>query len=132
MAAFLKVYGIAFVVFTVIDLVWLGFIANNLYKKYLGFIMRPSPNWPVAIVFYLVYLVGMIFFVINPALAKQSWKYALFAGMFFGFITYATYDLTNLATLKDWPPLITVIDLIWGTTLGGLVSLITYIIVSKI
>jgi uncharacterized membrane protein len=132
MASFLKIYGISFVVFTVIDLVWLGFIANNLYKKYLGFIMRPSPNWPVAIVFYLVYLAGVVFFVINPALAKQSWKYALFAGMFFGFITYATYDLTNLATLKDWPPLITVIDLIWGTTLGGLVSLITYLIVSKI
>ena len=132
MASFLKIYGISFVVFTVIDLVWLGFIANNLYKKYLGFIMRPSPNWSVAIVFYLVYLAGVVFFVINPALAKQSWKYALFAGMFFGFITYATYDLTNLATLKDWPPLITVIDLIWGTTLGGLVSLITYLIVSKI
>jgi uncharacterized membrane protein len=131
MAAFLKIYGIAFVVFTVVDLVWLGFIANSLYKKYLGFIMRPSPNWPVAIIFYLVYLAGVVFFVINPALAKQSWKYALFAGMFFGFITYATYDLTNLATLKDWPPFITVIDLIWGTTLGGLVSLITYIIVSK-
>jgi uncharacterized membrane protein len=132
MAAFLKTYGIAFVVFTVIDLVWLGFIANNLYKKYLGFIMRPSPNWAVAIVFYLVYLAGVVFFVINPALAKQSWKYALFAGMFFGFITYATYDLTNLATLKDWPPLITVIDLIWGTTLGGLVSVITYLVVSRI
>jgi len=132
MAAFLKTYGIAFAVFTVIDLVWLGFIANNLYKKYLGFIMKPSPNWTVAIMFYLLYLAGVVFFVINPALAKQSWKYALFAGMFFGFITYATYDLTNLATLKDWPPLITVIDLIWGTTLGGLVSLITYLIVSKI
>jgi uncharacterized membrane protein len=132
MIAFIKTYGIALVVFTAIDLVWLGFIANNLYKKYLGFIMRPSPNWPVAIVFYLVYLVGVVFFVINPALAKQSWKYALFAGMFFGFITYATYDLTNLATLKDWPPIITVIDLVWGTTLGGLVSLITYIIVSRL
>jgi uncharacterized membrane protein len=132
MTEFLKVYGIAFAAFITIDLVWLGFVANNLYKKYLGFIMRPSPNWPVAIIFYLLYLAGVVFFVINPALEKQSWKYALFAGMFFGLITYATYDLTNLATLKDWPPLITVIDLIWGTTLGGLVSVVTYIIVSRL
>ena len=131
MAAFLKMYGVAFVAFLVIDLVWLGFIANNLYRKYLGFIMRPSPNWTAAIVFYLLYLAGLVFFVINPAVEKSSWKFALLAGMFFGLITYATYDLTNLATLKDWPFLITVIDLIWGTTLGGLVSVITYLVVSK-
>jgi len=132
MIDFLKTWLIALVAFTAIDLVWLGFIANNLYKKYLGFLMKPSPNWPVAIVFYLIYLTGVVFFVINPALAKQSWKYALFAGMFFGLVTYATYDLTNLATLKDWPPLITVVDLIWGSTLGGLVSLVTYIILSRL
>jgi len=131
MIALLKIYTVAFMAFIVIDLVWLGFIANNLYRKYLGFLMKPSPNWPVAIIFYLLYLTGVVFFVINPAIAKQSWRYALFTGMFFGFITYATYDLTNLATLKDWPPLITVIDLIWGTTLGGLVSLVTYLIITK-
>ena len=131
MIAFLKIYAVAFTAFIVIDLVWLGFIASNLYKKYLGYIMRPSPNWTVAIIFYLLYLVGVVYFVINPALLKQSWKYALFTGMFFGFITYATYDLTNLATLKNWPPLITVVDLIWGTVLGGLVSLVTYLIITR-
>lgn len=93
--------------------------------------MRPTPNWTVAILFYLLYLAGVVWFVINPALEKQSWKYALFGGMFFGLITYATYDLTNLATLKDWPVMITVIDLIWGTTLGGLVSFLTWFIVTK-
>lgn len=132
MIGYLKTYGVAFVVFLTIDLVWLVFIANNLYKKHLGFIMRPSPNWTAAIIFYLLYLAGLVYFVINPALEKDSWKYALFAGMFFGLITYATYDLTNLATLKDWPTLITVIDLIWGTTLGGLVSLITWWVVRVI
>jgi uncharacterized membrane protein len=132
MIEFIKTWVIALVAFTAIDMVWLGFVANNLYKKYLGFIMRPSPNWFVAIIFYLLYLTGVVFFVINPALSKQSWKYALFAGMFFGLVTYATYDLTNLATLKDWPPFITVIDLIWGATLGGLVSVVTYLIVSRI
>jgi uncharacterized membrane protein len=132
MIGYLKTYGVAFVVFITIDLVWLGFVANNLYKKYLGFIMRPNPNWIVAIIFYVLYLAGLVFFVINPALEKENWKYALFAGMLFGLITYATYDLTNLATLKDWPALITVIDLIWGTTLGGLVSLITWWVVRLI
>lgn len=132
MAAFLKIYGIAFAAFIVIDLAWLGLIANNLYKKYLGFIMKSSPDWTVAILFYLLYLTGLVFFVINPALHKLSWKYSLFAGMFFGLVTYATYDLTNLATLKDWPPLITIIDLIWGTVLGGTVSLVTYLVVTKL
>jgi len=132
MIGYLKTYGVAFVAFIVIDLVWLGFVANNLYKKYLGFIMRPNPNWTVAIIFYLLYLAGLVYFVIHPALQKESWKYALFAGMFFGLITYATYYFTNLATLKDWPFLITVIDLIWGTTLGGFVSIITWWIVTKI
>jgi len=132
MTGFLKTYGVAFVVFLTIDLVWLVFIANNLYKKYLGFIMRPSPNWIAAIIFYLLYLAGLVYFVINPALQKESWKYALLTGMFFGLITYATYDLTNLATLKEWPVLITVIDLIWGTTLAGLVSLVTWWIIKVI
>jgi len=132
MAEYLKIYGVAFVAFITIDLVWLGFIANKLYQKHLGFVMRPSPNWGVAIVFYLLYLAGLIFFVIHPALEKQSWKYALFAGMFFGFITYATYDLTNLATLKNWPVIITVIDLIWGSVLGGLVSVVTWFVVTRI
>jgi uncharacterized membrane protein len=132
MITFLKSYGVAFIAFIAIDLVWLGFVANDLYKKHLGFIMRPKPGWIVAVIFYLLYLAGLVFFVITPALEKQSWKYALLGGMFFGLVTYATYDLTNLATLKDWPPLITVIDLIWGTALGGLVSFITWWIITRI
>jgi uncharacterized membrane protein len=132
MVEYLKIYGVAFVVFTAIDLVWLGFIANKVYQKYLGFIMRPSPNWGVAILFYLVYLAGLVFFVINPALVKHSWKFALIAGMFFGFVTYATYDLTNLATLKDWPLFITVTDLIWGSVLCGLVSVVTLLVVTRL
>jgi uncharacterized membrane protein len=132
MMTFLKSYGVAFIAFIAIDLVWLGFVANDLYRKYLGFIMRAKPNWTVAIIFYLLYLAGLVFFVISPALEKQSWKYALLGGMFFGLITYSTYDLTNLATLKDWPPLITLIDLVWGTTLGGLVSFVTWWVVTKI
>jgi uncharacterized membrane protein len=123
---FLKQYGVAFITFFTIDLLWLGVFAKNVYKKYLGYIMSSNPNWLAAISFYLLYIVGIVFFVINPAIEKKSWRYALFAGMLFGFMTYATYDLTNLATLKDWPITITIIDLIWGSTLCGSVSLITY------
>jgi uncharacterized membrane protein len=131
MVDFLKIYAVAFIAFIVIDLTWLGLIAKNLYSKYLGYIMRPSPDWFAAILFYILYLAGVVFFVISPALEKQSWKFALFAGMFFGLVTYATYDLTNLATLKEWPVLIAVIDLAWGVTLGGLVSLATWMIIIK-
>jgi len=127
---YLKEYAVTFITFFVIDLFWLGIVAKDLYKKYIGFIMSPSPNWTAAVGFYLLYIVGIIFFVISPAIEKRSWQYALFAGMFFGFITYATYDLTNLATLKDWPITITIIHLIWGTTLCGSVSWISYTVLT--
>ncbi len=124
----LKTISVALVIFFAIDMVWLGLIAKNLYSKYLGFIMAPNVKWLAAIIFYLVFIVGLAFFVIEPALAKQSLSYAIFAGLFFGFVTYATYDLTNLATLKDWSLLITIIDLVWGSFLGGAVSTLTYLI----
>ncbi|SEK73469.1 Uncharacterized membrane protein [Carnobacterium iners] len=128
MLEILKHYSIAFTIFLIIDLIWLGLVAKNLYKRELGFIMSDKPNWVAAIIFYLIFIAGLVFFVINPAIVSNSWTYALFAGMFLGFLTYATYDLTNLATLKNWPLKITIIDLIWGTTLGGSVSIITFFI----
>ena len=126
---YFKFYAIALVIFLVIDMIWLGLIAKNIYSKYLGNLMAPKVNWIAAIIFYLLFIVGLVFFVIEPAVAKNSWSYALLAGMLFGLITYATYDLTNLATLKDWPITITFIDLAWGTSLGGLVSMITFFLV---
>ncbi|MBU3110157.1 DUF2177 family protein [Clostridium lacusfryxellense] len=128
---YLREYGIAFITFITIDLFWLGIFAKNIYKKHLGFIMSSNPNWLAAIGFYLLYIVGILFFVVNPAIEKGSWKYALFAGIFFGFITYATYDLTNLATLANWPIKITIIDLIWGSTICGTVSWVTYTVITK-
>ena len=128
---FIKTYLIALVIFFIIDIFWLVVVARKLYQEKLGFIMSDSPNWIAAAIFYLIFIVGVVFFVINPALEKESWKYALLVGMLLGFITYSTYDLTNLATLKNWPLQITIIDLIWGTSLGGLVSTITYFICRK-
>lgn len=124
----IKTYMIALIVFFSIDIVWLAVVAKDLYRKEIGFIMSDVPNWIVAIIFYLIFITGLVFFVINPAVGKNSWTYALFVGMFFGFITYATYDLTNLAKLKDWPIKITIIDLLWGSSIGGMVSTITFFV----
>ncbi|HCX65486.1 MAG TPA: DUF2177 domain-containing protein [Eubacteriaceae bacterium] len=124
-------YLVALVVFFAVDLVWLGLIAKDLYQKHLGFIMSPKVNWAAAIIFYLIFLVGLIFFVIHPAIEKDSFLYALAVGAFFGFITYATYDLTNLATLKDWPIFITVVDLIWGSVLSATVSSVTFLVIKN-
>lgn len=129
MLDFFKSYSITFITFLIIDLIWLGVVAKDLYQKELGFIMAESTKWLPALIFYAIFIGGIIFFVINPALAKDSWKYALLVGLFFGLITYSTYDMTNLATLKDWPLKITLIDLVWGSTLGGATSVISFFII---
>jgi uncharacterized membrane protein len=123
---FFKLYAIALPVFFAIDMVWLVLIARNFYKNQIGFLMKPEVNWPAAITFYLLFLVGLVVFVIEPAVAKKEWLQALGKGALFGLITYATYDLTNLATLKDWPFTVVWVDMIWGTVLAASVSVITY------
>lgn len=129
---FIKLFLIALPVFFVIDMVWLVLVAKNFYQKQIGFLMRPDINWTAAIIFYLLFICGLVFFVIEPAVEKKSWLNALSAGALFGLVTYATYDLTNLATLREWPLLVTVADLAWGTVLASSVSIITYIISGKI
>lgn len=129
---FIKLYAIALPVFFAIDMVWLGFAAKNFYRSQIGFLMKSDINWTAAIVFYLLFIVGLVIFVITPAVEKGSWMYALLFGALFGLITYATYDLTNLATLKDWPLLVTLVDLAWGAVLAASVSTVTYFIASKI
>lgn len=125
----LRNFGITFLVFLTIDLLWLGVAAKKFYANQMGTLMKDNPNWIAAIIFYLFFVAAMLFFVINPAMAKQSWQYALFAGMFFGLVAYMTYDLTNLATLKNWPLLLTFVDIAWGTVLAGAVSLISYLLI---
>lgn len=129
---FIKLYFIALPVFLVIDMIWLGLVAKGFYAKQIGFLMKTNINWTAAIVFYLLFIVGLVLFVINPAFDKNSWKQALLLGALFGLITYATYDLTNLATIKNWPTLVTFVDLLWGTILAASVSVITYFIAIKI
>ncbi len=129
---FTKLYLIALPVFFAIDMVWLGLVAKNFYAKQIGFLMKTNINWPAAIIFYLLFIVGLVVFVISPSLEKKSLIHLFFLGALFGLITYATYDLTNLATIKDWPLLVTIIDLIWGMVLSVLVSSITYLIAIRI
>ena len=128
----IRIYLVAVIVFFGIDLIWLGVVAQRFYQSQIGFLLAPKVNWPAAITFYLLYIVGLIYFAVRPALINNNWQTALLTGAFFGFITYATYDLTNLATLKDWPLLVTVVDLMWGTTLGASVSTVTYMIVHRL
>jgi uncharacterized membrane protein len=119
-------------VFLALDMLWLTVIAKNLYKKYLGYIMSDKPKIIAAFIFYVIFVVGILAFVVNPALQKQSLLYALGFGALFGFITYSTYDLTNLATVKDWPVKITMIDLVWGTSVSAATSTLSYLIISAI
>ncbi len=129
---FIKLYLITLPVFFIIDMIWLGLIAKNFYAKHIGFLMKTNINWTSAIIFYLVFIAGLIIFVIMPSMEKNSWVMALLLGAFFGFVTYATYDLTNLATIRDWPLLVTIIDLIWGTVLASSVSVVSFFIASRI
>jgi uncharacterized membrane protein len=129
---FLKLYFIALPIFLAIDMVWLGLVAKNFYAKHIGFMMRTDVNWTAAILFYLLFIVGLVLFVVSPAMEKSSWIHALLFGALFGLITYATYDLTNLATVKNWPLLVTIVDMIWGAVLAASVSTITYFIADKI
>jgi uncharacterized membrane protein len=128
---FIRLYLIALPVFFAIDLVWLVLIAKKFYSEQIGFLMRPDVNWIAAIVFYLLFIAGLVTFVIAPAVEKHSWLHALLYGAFFGLVTYATYDLTNLATTKDWPLAVTIVDLIWGSVLAASVSVITCLITMK-
>lgn len=128
---FIKLYLITLPVFLGIDAVWLTLIAKDFYAKHLGYLMAKNPNFVAALIFYLIFISGLIVFVITPALEKKMWTQALFAGALFGLVSYATYDLTNLATVKDWPILVTVVDLVWGMVLSASVSVVSYFIAVK-
>ena len=125
----LRNYLVLLGVFLAIDAVWLLVIAKKLYAKYLGYLMAAKPNLLAALLFYVVFVVGLQAFVVQPALAAGSVKAALLSGMLFGLVAYATYDLTNLATVRDWPVLITLVDLVWGTFVSGATATAGYLLI---
>ena len=105
------------VVFMCIDAVWLTQMASRLYQPTIGHLVAPEPDLGAALVFYLLYILGMVVFTVRPGDVEPSVWPAARRGALFGLVAYATYDLTNQATMKDWPWIVTVIDLAWGTFL---------------
>jgi uncharacterized membrane protein len=123
---YIKLYFATLVAFFLIDMVWLGLVARTFYRKQLGFLLAPTTNWIAAVLFYLLFILGILVFVVVPGLQDNSLKATLLRAALFGLVTYATYDLTNLATIKNWPLLITVVDLAWGTVLSIAVSCVGF------
>ena len=122
-------YLLTAIVFFAVDMMWLGWLAKGIYQKNLQRFLSDQVKWPAAIIFYLLFIVGIFIFSILPSVEKNSLKSAILLGVLFGFFTYATYDLTNLATLKNWPIKIVFIDIAWGAILTGIVSTAGFYIV---
>ena len=129
MGSWVSQYVVAAAVFCVVDFIWLGTVAKQLYADRLGGLLADRPNVRAAVLFYAIFVAGLVYFVVHPAVTDGSWVRALAAGAVFGFVTYATWDLTNLAVLADFPASIVPIDLAWGTFLAGSVSLVSYAVV---
>jgi len=122
-------FVVAFVAFLAVDALWLGLVAPKFYKNQIGHLMAAKPNFTAAAIFYLIFIVGLVYFVLLPAITNESWVIALSNGALFGLVTYATYDLTNMATLREWPITMVIVDLTWGIVLSTTVSLLSYFII---
>lgn len=123
---FFKLYAVALVTFLVIDLIWLGVVARSFYRDQLGHLLRADVNWAAAMAFYVIFVAGIVVLVVGPAVEQQSLLRAVALGALLGLVTYAAYDLTNLATLKGFPAAVAAVDLAWGAVLCATVSAITY------
>jgi uncharacterized membrane protein len=126
-AGFFKLYGVALITFFAMDLLWLGVVARGFYQTHMGHLMKPSVNWTAAVTFYLLFLVGLVVLVVLPAVERESLAQAVLLGALFGLVTYAAYDLTNLATLEGFPLKVALVDLVWGAVLCATVSATTYL-----
>jgi uncharacterized membrane protein len=132
MSRILLTYAVSVPVFFIVDMIWLGIIARGFYRKALEPLLTPNINWAAAIIFYLLFLVGILVFALLPGMEKRSLGYTVVMAALFGFIAYATYDLTNLATLRDWPLMLSIVDMLWGAFLSTSTASITYLIMNRI
>lgn len=123
MTKYMIAYTATLIVFFAVDMAWLAGVARSFYAEQLGGLMG-RPRWGVAILFYLMYIGGIVFFAIHPGIQAGSIMKATLLGALFGFFCYATYDLTNLATLKGWPEKMVIVDIIWGTFLTGTCAMV--------
>ena len=116
----------------IIDALWLSVVANRFYKSQLGPMLLEKPNMISAIIFYVIFVVGVVVFAVLPAVQAGDWKVALGLGALLGLVTYATYDLTNHATLKGFPLTVVVVDIIWGVVLTATVATLTYLVATRV
>ncbi|NDA47031.1 MAG: DUF2177 family protein [Alphaproteobacteria bacterium] len=128
MTKYLWAYAGSAAVFLLGDLIWLGFVAIGYYREQLGDLLLEKPVISVAFLFYALYLVGLVVFAVTPGLREGSWKIALLMGGLFGLFAYGTYDLTNLATLRNWSVGVTLLDMAWGIVVSGLASTAGYVL----
>ena len=128
MTRFAVAYAATAIVFCGLDFLWLGFVAKGYYQSQVGALLREKPNLPVAAMFYALYIVGVLIFAVLPALDAGHWGKALLYGALFGFFAYATYDLTNLATLNGWSPGVALLDLAWGSVVTGISATMGYLV----
>ena len=131
MSAFLVKLLVAGGIMAIIDAVWLSVVANKFYKSQLGSLLLEKPNMVAAVIFYVIFVVGVVVFAVMPAVQAGDWKVAAGLGALLGLVTYATYDLTNLATLKNFPLSVVLVDLVWGVVLTATVATLTYLVVSR-
>lgn len=129
---YVAAYFAALLLFFLADMVWLGTMVSRLYRPALGDLLLSGVNMPPAIVFYLLYPVGLVIFAIAPALKSGNIAPAMYLGALFGFFTYGTYDLTNQATLRNWSTTLTIADMAWGSVLGGVSAIWATWVVTKI
>ena len=132
MSRFILLYLVTVPVFFLIDLVWLGLVARDFYRNQMGALMADPIVWSAAILFYLLSIAGILFFAVVPAIDEGSWTKALLLGAAFGFFTYMTYDLTNLATIQGWPVTLAIVDIAWGTVLCGMVATLSFLIGTRV
>lgn len=127
----IKQFFVALGSFLLVDGLWLTVISKNFYAKHLGYLMSKNPNLLAAGLFYLIYVFAMVVLVVTPGLEKGSFWSTVLSGALFGLCCYATYDLTNLATVQNWPLIVTIVDLIWGTFLSATIAAISFLVFHK-
>ena len=127
----IKAYLGALLTFSIMDAIWLGSIATEFYFGQLGGLLRDEPNWFAAGIFYLWYIFGIVYFSIRPSLRSGTYKDVMKDGCLLGLLTYATYDMTNLATLNNWSVLVTIVDIIWGMVITSASALSGYLLAKK-
>ena len=131
MSKYVWAYVTALVGMALLDGLWLGFVAKDFYRSQMGALMAPKPLVAPALFFYLLYPLGLVFFVIAPTLKEQSLTAAVLAGAFFGLVAYATYDMSNLAATNGWPAPLAIVDMVWGAALSAAVCGLAYVVTSR-